>query len=119
MLGTQLDLFPEPTRTETEPTEYRWTVLEADDEDEDLEDEDDEILIAVDERDDLEILRDDYDEDAYLRDNLTGRVYDPYEWPEDDAVDHAALHVINTLTANGHLSALADYQRNTLAPVKS
>lgn len=115
MLGIQLDLFPEPAHAQAEPAEYRWTVFEPEDEDYDPEDKD-VTLIEVDAGDDLETLRDNYDDfDTWLRDNVTGRLYDPHDWPENDAVDHAALHVINTLGANGFLAALAD--RADLVPV--
>lgn len=121
MLGEQPGLFPEPHRVQVEPKPPRWIVLEPeDDEDEDL-DAEDETLIAVDEGDDLERLRENYeDHDAYLQDNLTGRLYDPHDWPESDSVDHAALHILNTLAANDYLAALADYQgRYGLTPVAS
>lgn len=119
----QPGLFPEPARIETKPTEPRWTVFESDldDLDDDADDTEDQTLFAVDTGDDLEALRDSYDDfDTWLTDNLIGKLYGPYDWPEDDSVDHAVLHVINTLGANGYLAALAAYQRSlTLSPAEA
>lgn len=91
MTTEQTSLFPEPARTDKQPAEHRWFVL--DDQDGPVF-ADTGAALVLDSFHTLDAVRADYgDESEWLFDALTDQIYAPYEWPDTDEPQAVSLHL--------------------------